>query len=304
MVANSARTTHRISGLPTWRAINRVGDCCDNTGATANGESRSLWSAQLSGPLGTEVHEQMFRSGGQSDTKLPMFSPQVSLVVIYRPTEKPKNEGVSDGIDRPSRKGLRRGEEKCTDWRLFYGVFRYSFLAVKFREFPGFSRRNRPLVGFADDYRRFFRLVHIDGLRCSGKSLSPSSGNEGKREIVLNRRPELLSMCSTKDQLVKRRFYACETQCFPVEPSGCRRDSPVVSMKKEKRDVPLRTAYSQAGRFGSQSRAEAQLETRTETVETFELVKVEPKLLREKKRERERRASRRYLLHIIVKLIC
>ncbi|GFV28860.1 hypothetical protein TNCV_1567951 [Trichonephila clavipes] len=25
--------------------------------------------------------------------------------------------------------------------------------------------------------------------------------------------------------LKKRRTYACETQCFPVEPSGCRRDS-------------------------------------------------------------------------------
>ncbi|GFV16109.1 hypothetical protein TNCV_3378731 [Trichonephila clavipes] len=31
MVINSARTTHKKSGLPTWRATNRVGDCCDNT---------------------------------------------------------------------------------------------------------------------------------------------------------------------------------------------------------------------------------------------------------------------------------
>ncbi|GFW30634.1 hypothetical protein TNCV_455721 [Trichonephila clavipes] len=31
-----------------------------------------------------------------------------------------------------------------------------------------------------------------------------------------------ISMRSTRDQLVKkRRSYACETQCFPVEPSGC-----------------------------------------------------------------------------------
>ncbi|GFY09516.1 hypothetical protein TNCV_4321951 [Trichonephila clavipes] len=30
-----------------------------------------------------------------------------------------------------------------------------------------------------------------DGLRCSEGSLSPGSGNGGKREIVLNRRPEL-----------------------------------------------------------------------------------------------------------------
>ncbi|GFT15769.1 hypothetical protein TNCV_4943191 [Trichonephila clavipes] len=59
-------------------------------------------------------------------------------------------------------------------------------------------------------------------------------------------------------------------------------------MKKE--DVPLRTAYSQAGRLWQPKprslRAQAQL-MRTETVETFELVKVEPKLLREEKGERE-----------------
>ncbi|GFW45737.1 hypothetical protein TNCV_3246741 [Trichonephila clavipes] len=62
-------------------------------------------------------------------------------------------------------------------------------------------------------------------------------------------------------------------------------------MKKEKRDVPLRTAYSQAGRLWqpkpSSLRAQAQL-MRTETVETFELVKVEPKLLREEKGETQR----------------
>ncbi|GFV08316.1 hypothetical protein TNCV_327501 [Trichonephila clavipes] len=62
-------------------------------------------------------------------------------------------------------------------------------------------------------------------------------------------------------------------------------DSPLVSMEKEERDVPLRTAYSQNGRCGMQPkakhslRAQAQLsETQTETVETFELVKVELKL--------------------------
>ncbi|GFS76219.1 hypothetical protein TNCV_4667711 [Trichonephila clavipes] len=67
-------------------------------------------------------------------------------------------------------------------------------------------------------------------------------------------------------------------------------------MEKEKKDVPLRTADSQAGCCGMQPkakhslRAQAQLsETKTETVETFELVKVELKLLREKQqRERER----------------
>ncbi|GFW40118.1 hypothetical protein TNCV_5118011 [Trichonephila clavipes] len=32
-------------------------------------------------------------------------------------------------------------------------------------------------------------------------------------------------------------------------------DSPLVSMKKEKRDVPLRTAYSQAGRLWNAAKA-------------------------------------------------
>ncbi|GFS64590.1 transposable element Tcb1 transposase [Trichonephila clavipes] len=63
--------------------------------------------------------------------------------------------------------------------------------------------------------------------------------------------------------------------------------------KRKKREVPLRTAYSQAGRSVMQPkakhslRAQAQL-MRTETVETFELVKVEPKLLEERKKENER----------------
>ncbi|GFS73418.1 HTH_38 domain-containing protein [Trichonephila clavipes] len=58
-------------------------------------------------------------------------------------------------------------------------------------------------------------------------------------------------------------------------------------------EVPLRTAYGQNGRCGMQPkakhslRAQAQL-MRTETVETFEREKVEPKLLRERKKERER----------------
>ncbi|GFY25919.1 hypothetical protein TNCV_1916691 [Trichonephila clavipes] len=48
--------------------------------------------------------------------------------------------------------------------------------------------------------------------------------NEGKREIVLNRRPGLLSMRSTKDQLVKKDvFMPVKHNVFPVEPSGCRR---------------------------------------------------------------------------------
>ncbi|GFV05108.1 hypothetical protein TNCV_223221 [Trichonephila clavipes] len=33
--------------------------------------------------LGPEVHEQMFRSGGQSDAKPPVFSSQASMVLVY-----------------------------------------------------------------------------------------------------------------------------------------------------------------------------------------------------------------------------
>ncbi|GFX47452.1 uncharacterized protein TNCV_1734391 [Trichonephila clavipes] len=37
--------------------------------------------------LGPEVHEQMFRSGGQSDAKSQVLSSQENLVLIYGPTE-------------------------------------------------------------------------------------------------------------------------------------------------------------------------------------------------------------------------
>ncbi|GFW78216.1 hypothetical protein TNCV_136851 [Trichonephila clavipes] len=37
--------------------------------------------------LGPVVHEQMFRSGGQSDAKPPELSSQESLGLLYRPTE-------------------------------------------------------------------------------------------------------------------------------------------------------------------------------------------------------------------------
>ncbi|GFV47919.1 CCHC-type domain-containing protein [Trichonephila clavipes] len=68
------------------------------------------------------------------------------------------------------------------------------------------------------NYRRFVMLR---------KFLSLGSGNEGKREIVSNRRPELYRgkyrCVQPKINLLKRCSYAGETQCFPVEPSGCRR---------------------------------------------------------------------------------
>ncbi|GFU09975.1 hypothetical protein TNCV_511461, partial [Trichonephila clavipes] len=51
----------------------------------------------------------------------------------------------------------------------------------------------------------------------------PGVETKEKREIVLNRRQnsteENIDAFNQKDQLVKKRSYACETQCFPVEPS-------------------------------------------------------------------------------------
>ncbi|GFS97287.1 hypothetical protein TNCV_1824531 [Trichonephila clavipes] len=44
--------------------------------------------------LDPEVHEQIFRSGGQSDAKPSALQTPASLVLIYRPTEAPKTEPV------------------------------------------------------------------------------------------------------------------------------------------------------------------------------------------------------------------
>ncbi|GFW63585.1 hypothetical protein TNCV_4328731 [Trichonephila clavipes] len=65
-------------------------------------------------------------------------------------------------------------------------------------------------------YRRFVLLRRI---------FEPWQWKRRKREIVLNRRPELYRgkyrCVQPKINLLKRRSYACETQCFPVEPSRC-----------------------------------------------------------------------------------
>ncbi|GFU77068.1 hypothetical protein TNCV_1701501 [Trichonephila clavipes] len=70
------------------------------------------------------------------------------------------------------------------------------------------------------NYRRFVLLRRI---------FQPWQWKRRKREIVLNRRPELYRgkyrCVQPKINLLKSHSYACETQCFPVEPSGCRRDA-------------------------------------------------------------------------------
>ncbi|GFT21672.1 hypothetical protein TNCV_617751 [Trichonephila clavipes] len=48
--------------------------------------------------LGTGLPVQMFRSSGQSDAKLPVFSSQASLVLIYKPTEGIKAESPFPGL--------------------------------------------------------------------------------------------------------------------------------------------------------------------------------------------------------------
>ncbi|GFT71947.1 hypothetical protein TNCV_2515881 [Trichonephila clavipes] len=49
----------------------------------SNGEynCQSLMPISVFGPMGTEVHKRMFRSGSQSDVKSPVFSSQASLTL-------------------------------------------------------------------------------------------------------------------------------------------------------------------------------------------------------------------------------
>ncbi|GFU15487.1 hypothetical protein TNCV_76741 [Trichonephila clavipes] len=68
-------------------------------------------------------------------------------------------------------------------------------------------------------YRRF---VLLEGSSSRGKWKRRKKRNRFETDVRTLQRK--ISMRSTKDQLVKRRSYACETQCFPVEPSGCRRE--------------------------------------------------------------------------------
>ncbi|GFX77484.1 uncharacterized protein TNCV_1743821 [Trichonephila clavipes] len=56
------------------------------SGATTHEDQGLLCPSQYPLPFGAEVHEQMFRSGGQSEARPQCLSPQASLVLIYRPT--------------------------------------------------------------------------------------------------------------------------------------------------------------------------------------------------------------------------
>ncbi|GFV20895.1 hypothetical protein TNCV_3754531 [Trichonephila clavipes] len=137
------------------------------------------------------------------------------------------------------------------------------------------------------EHRRFVLLRKI---------FQPWQWKRRKREIVLNRRPELyrgkyVRCVQPKINLLKKLFL-CRFS------SGLHGNTAADSVRSE---WPL----WHAAKSKDSLRAQAQL-MRTETVETVELVKVKQKLLRERSSEgeRERCASRRYLLNIIVNLIC
>ncbi|GFW95002.1 hypothetical protein TNCV_1465001 [Trichonephila clavipes] len=110
---------------------------------------------------------------------------------------------------------------------------------------------------------------------------------------------KLLDIRAEKERSNERERERCASRRYLLNIIVKLIYSPLVSM-----EIPLRTAYSQAGRCGMQPkakhslRAQAQL-MRTETVETFELVKVKQKLLdiraekeRSNERERERHEQR------------
>ncbi|GFT59054.1 hypothetical protein TNCV_186361 [Trichonephila clavipes] len=83
---------HEIESSATKkeRKISRAG----SSGSTAHEGQSLLCPSQFSCLWATEVHEQTFRSGGQSDVKSPVFSSQASLILIQRPAE-----GVDGSVD-------------------------------------------------------------------------------------------------------------------------------------------------------------------------------------------------------------
>ncbi|GFY26388.1 hypothetical protein TNCV_25851 [Trichonephila clavipes] len=90
----------------------------------------------------------------------------------------------------------------------------------------------------------------------------------------------------------RARRLSCSDNPSPMKTKQ-RRFSSGLDEKVKKEDVPLRTAYSQVGRLWHPAkrslRAQAQL---SETVtETFELVKVEPKLFKTSEKERKRKGG-------------
>ncbi|GFW01442.1 hypothetical protein TNCV_5030921 [Trichonephila clavipes] len=73
-----------------------------NSGATAHEGLGLLCPSQYTGPLGAVVHEQMSRSGGQSEARLPVLKSPSSLVLIYHPTAvgmKVESTWSSPGIE-------------------------------------------------------------------------------------------------------------------------------------------------------------------------------------------------------------
>ncbi|GFX36452.1 hypothetical protein TNCV_1254261 [Trichonephila clavipes] len=112
-------------------------------------------------------------------------------------------------------------------------------------------------------------------------------------------------MRSTKDQLVEKDVLMPVKQCFPVEPSGCRRVLALFrfffvcfrissGLHGNTAADSVRSGCSRCGapqpkKQNISLRAQAQL-MRTETVETFELVKVKQKTFKRERRENARGA--------------
>ncbi|GFV58869.1 hypothetical protein TNCV_4132311 [Trichonephila clavipes] len=68
--------------------MKRIGDlAAEKRSDNSPRGSRSTVPISVYVTLGPQMHEQMFRSGGQSETMSPVLSSQVSMVFIYRPTE-------------------------------------------------------------------------------------------------------------------------------------------------------------------------------------------------------------------------
>ncbi|GFV78606.1 hypothetical protein TNCV_1889121 [Trichonephila clavipes] len=156
------------------------------------------------------------RSGSRKEIPITYGYTQDPLKIDHK-TFKPKiKENYPQYLERENKNCFICGDSSHYARDLLY---KKANGAMKTSSVEFISRSPNPLPMKSKHHR----FVLLEG------SSSPGSGNEGKREIVLNRRPELYRgkyrCVQPKINLLKRCSYAGETQCFPVELSGCRRDA-------------------------------------------------------------------------------
>ncbi|GFS65353.1 phosphatase and actin regulator 2 [Trichonephila clavipes] len=140
--------------------------------------------------------------------------------------------------------------------------------------------------------RKISMLSTKDQLIKKGVLMPDGTDNDQDSKINDSVHPSVLSSSQNHAMPVKHNVFLLNLpdveESLSVPSFLYVSDSPLVSMKKEKRDVPLRTADSQAGRLWqpkpSSLRAQAQL-MRTETVKTL-------RLKREKSEQRKDGGSR------------